>query len=357
MGLTKDLNNRALWLSSFDEPLSIVDLPIPEANAGTVVIQVLAAPIVPYTNLVHSGKLPQLNLSLPLVPNPNAIGRVHAVGPDATKIKLGDLVYADATIRAREDPDVAIMSGHHGGEGPQGQRLMKGEWRDGSLSSSRRSLLQSIAHYSVAGGATMEAADVRVAETVIIGPSGGSFGGLAVEVALTLGANVIALRRNEVKLKEMKEKLNGHPRLSYVVMTCDDDADTEAILRATPNGSGAHVYNDWTPGTLDEAPFLYAAVRALKREGRVVLSGGTPGNIRIPYAFAVHKGLKIIGKWMCSRKTLELLVSMIEQGVLQIGEETGTETSVFGLEDHEKAIEHAAQAGGWRKYTVIAPNV
>lgn len=373
------ITNRALWLSSFTEPLSLIELAIPKATAGTVIVRILASPIVPYTHLAHSGKLPQLKLSLPLVPNPNAVGRVHAAGPDAVRVKPGDLVYVDATIWGRDDPNVMIMMGHHGGEGPEGQKLMQGEWRDGSLQRFQKvplenvyclneqrlirelgyspAIMQSIAHYSVAGGAIMEAADVKVAETVIIGPSGGSFGGLAVELALILGANVIALGRNQERLVSMKEKLGNPPCLTHVVMTGDHEADTTAILQATPNSTGADVYNDWTPGSLTSAPFLSSAVRALRRKGRVVLSGGTPGCLAIPYAFVVHKDLKVMGKWMCSRQTLTRLISMIEQGQLKIGVESGAEVSVFGLEDHQQATEHAAKYGGWRNYTVINPNL
>ncbi|KAM6514641.1 hypothetical protein FSOLCH5_008882 [Fusarium solani] len=369
--------NRALWLSSFDDPPTLIDLPIPDATAGTVVVRILAAPIVPYTQLVHSGKLPQLNLSLPLVPNPNAVGRIHAVGPDAVRLKPGDLVYVDATIRGRDDPNVMIMMGHHSGEGTEGKKLMQGEWRDGSLQQYQRAplenvykldeqkllkqwgyspaILQSIAHYSVAGGAIIEAADVKVAETVIIGPSGGSFGGLAVEVALTSGANVIALGRSEDKLIAMKEKLNN-PRFSYVVMTGDNEIDTAAILAQTPNGAGADVVNDWTPGALKTAPFLTAAAGALKRKGRVVLSGGTPGHLEIPYHVIVHKDLQIMGKWMCEKSTLNKLINMMESGNLKVGVESGTEVAIFSLEQHEEAIDHAAKNGAWRNYTVIAPN-
>lgn len=377
MGSITPLVNRAVWLSSFTEPPSIIDLPVPEANAGTVVIRVLAAPIVPYTQLVHAGKIAALNLTLPLVPNPNAVGRVHAVGPDAVRLKPGDLVYIDATVRGRDDPSVMIMAGHHGGEGPEGRKLMQGEWRDGSLQQFQKvplenvypldeqrllgelgyspALLQSIAHYSVAAGAILEAADVKIAETVVVGPCAGSFGGLAVELALTLGANVIGLGRSESKLRDMKEKLN-HPRFSYVVMTGDDDADTAAILRATPNGKGADVVSDWSPGFVENPPFLFAAARTLKTRGRVVLSGGTPSNIQVPYTLTVHKDLTVKGKWMCSRQTLEYLIQIIEQGQLKIGVDSGTKLAVFSLDEHHDAYEHAAKHGAWRNYTVVAPN-
>ncbi|TQN66736.1 Prostaglandin reductase 1 [Colletotrichum shisoi] len=333
--------NRALWLSSYSEPLRIVDLPVPEAPTGTAVVKILATGIVPYTHLCHTGKLPQMNVHPPFVPNLNAIGRVHAVGPDA-------VVYVDATTRGRDDPiNVMVMIGHLGGAGDAGQKLM-GEWRDGSLQKYQKvplenvyllneqrltgelgygpAELSTIAHYSVVGGALLEAADVKVAETVVVGPSGGSFGGLAMEVALTVGCNVVALGRSEAKLAAMREKLGGNARLRTVVMTGDEDADAAAILAAKPYGAGADVYNDWTPGGLKNPPYLGAALRKLKRKGRVVLSGG-------------------------ASKT-----RMIEGGQLRIGKESGSEIEVFTLDQHEEAKGFARVNGGWRNYTVIAPN-
>ncbi|WQF77577.1 Putative GroES-like superfamily, alcohol dehydrogenase-like, NAD(P)-binding domain superfamily [Colletotrichum destructivum] len=370
--------NRALWLSSYSEPLRIVDLPVPEAPTGTAVVKILATGIVPYTHLCHTGKLPQMNIHPPFVPNPNAIGRVHAVGPDAVRVKPGDLVYVDATTRGRDDPiNVMVMIGHLGGAGDAGQKLMK-EWRDGSLQQYQKvplenvyllneqrltgelgygpAELSTIAHYSVVGGALLEAADVKVAETVVVGPSGGSFGGLAVEVALTVGCNVVALGRSEAKLAAMREKLGGNARLRTVLMTGDEDADAAAILAATPYGAGADVYNDWTPGGLKNPPYLGAALRTLKREGRVVLSGGASETLPMPYAQFGLKNLKLLGKWMCERRTLLQVISMIEGGQLRIGKESGSEIKVFTLDQHEEATEFARVNGGWRNYTVIAPS-
>ncbi|KAL0929702.1 isopropanol dehydrogenase [Colletotrichum truncatum] len=371
------IKNRALWLSSFTEPLSIVELPVPSADAGTVVVQILAAGLAPYTHLIHSGKIPGLNLTPPLVPNPSGIGRVHAVGPDAVRLKAGDLVFIDGLVRGRDDPDICLMPGHMTGGHPKAQKLMQGVWRDGSLQQYQKvpletcfvldeerligelgydpAILHTLSHYSVAAGALLEAADVKVAETVIIGPSGGSFGGLAVEVALAAGANVIALGRSETKLKVMREKLNNS-RLSTVAMTGDVEVDAAAIMDATPGKAGAEVFNDWTPGELQTPPYLSAAALALKKDGRIVLSGGAGGNLQLPYGLCLLRNLKLVGKWMCERRTVDQVIRMVTQGQLKIGKESGSEIKLFGLEEHEEAVEHARKYGGWRNYTAILPN-
>jgi D-arabinose 1-dehydrogenase-like Zn-dependent alcohol dehydrogenase len=295
------------------------------------------------------------------------------------RLKPGDLVYIDSTIRGRDDPDALIISGHTGGQVDSGKKLIEGEWRDGTLQKYHKSPLENIypldekrlcgelgystsmlaviSLYAVAAGAIIEAADVKVAETVIVGPSGGNFGGLAVEVALACGANVIALGRSEAKLEAMMTKLGNPPQLSYVVMTGDTEVDTAAILCKTPNGKGAEVYNDWTPAELQgPAPYMAAAVRVLKRGGRLVLSGGSSDNLPVSYGWIVIQDIQIKGKCMCNKKTVEQIIRMIEQGRLRIGLESGSELAEFNLDEHDQATEHARENGGWRNYTVLVPS-
>ncbi|CAI6088532.1 unnamed protein product [Clonostachys chloroleuca] len=193
--------NKALWLTSFSKAPSIVDQPVPKASTGSIVIRVLAVGILPYTHLVHTGQIPQLNLRLPLAPN-----LVCATGPDAVRVENGDLVYFDGIVRSHDDPEVVVMPGHHGSEGSQELRLGEGEWRDSSLqqfqkvplesahvSDKVRLLgelgyspvdLQTISFFCVVGGAIMQGADLGPAETIIIGPSGGAFSGIAVDRVL-----------------------------------------------------------------------------------------------------------------------------------------------------------------------------
>ncbi|KAH7129753.1 chaperonin 10-like protein [Dactylonectria estremocensis] len=371
-------SNRALWLSSFSSPPSVIDLPIPTASAGAVVIRVLATPILPYTDAIHNGQVP-VGLQLPIVPNSTAIGRVYSAPPDAVKLKEGDLVYANSVVRARDDPESMIMIGHHSSEEPGANKLMQGEWRDGTLQQYHKvplencfvlneqrlcrelkygpGELQAIPMYAVAAGAIIESANVKMGDTVVVGPSGGSFGGLAVELALLLGANVIALGRDKVKLESMQQKLGNNPRLCSIVMTGDDEADSTTILKATPYGAGADVFNDWTPGGIEHPIYLSAAMRTLKRGGRVVLSGGAHGDVVVPYGDLLSKDINVMGKLMYTRDTLERVILFITRGYLNIGKDSGTEVATFGLDQHEEAIKHAGANAGWRTYTVVNPNL
>lgn len=370
--------NRAVWLKSFSSPPEVVDLPIPDAGPGSAVIRVLSTWVPPYTAAIHDGSLKVFNLHLPLVPNPSNVGRVHSVGPDSVRLKVGDLVYYNPWIKGRDDPSINIIQGHHGGEGPKGQKLMQGEWRDGSMQQYQKvplervfvlneqrlcgalgytpAELQELALQTMVVGTLCEAARLQAGETIVIGPATGTFGPASVELALLLGANVIALGRNQQKLEHLKSQLGSPERFQYIVMTGHEEEDAARILAATPNGQGAEVFNDWTSGSLVTPPFFEAAFKTLKPEGRVILSGAPSGKVSLPYAYAMHKNLKIIGKVMVEREGIESTIRMVESGFLKIGRLAGAEVASFPLEMHHEAVEHAGKYGGFKNYTFVVPN-
>jgi threonine dehydrogenase-like Zn-dependent dehydrogenase len=175
-------------------------------------------------------------------------------------------------------------------------------------------------------------------------------------MALALGANVIAIGRSETKLAYLKQQLGDHERFSYVVMTGDDAVDAAAIRKASPDGRGVEVYNDWASGSLNGSPYFSAAIQAVLPEGRVVLSGAPSGSISVPYTLVMHKNIKIVGKVMVSRGGIDLTIKMVNSGVLKLGKRGGSSHKVYGLEEHHEAFEDAKQNSGFRVYTDVAPN-
>src|SRR5689334_18101670 len=90
---------KAAVLKEFGTSLSIETRPDPVLGTGEVVVDVVAAGVAGYTEGVLSGAR-NYALELPVVPGP---GRVRATGPDSTRLKAGDWVYVDSTIRSRDD--------------------------------------------------------------------------------------------------------------------------------------------------------------------------------------------------------------------------------------------------------------
>src|ERR1043165_956751 len=116
---------KAAILKAFGAPLSVETMPDPVLGTGEVIVDVAATRMLSYANDVFSGARNYL-LDLPVVPGPGAIGRVRAIGPDATRLSIGDWVYCDPTVRSRDDalsPDITLLGLSAGGEG--GLRLQR----------------------------------------------------------------------------------------------------------------------------------------------------------------------------------------------------------------------------------------
>src|SRR6476620_1153607 len=110
---------KAAVLEAFGRALVIDDVPDPKIGSGEVLVDVLATCIPPYAAEIFSGER-NYPLEPPVISGVGAIGRVVAVGPDATKLRAGDLVWCDSTVRSRDDaiaPDITLQGWSSAGEG------------------------------------------------------------------------------------------------------------------------------------------------------------------------------------------------------------------------------------------------
>lgn len=189
-----------------------------------------------------------------------------------------------------------------------------------------------------------------------MGPCGGTFGGSAIEVALAVGANVIALGREAQKMSDLESRLN-HPRLTTVVMTGDVKADAAKIGAAAPRSDGIDVYVDWAPNGIKEAPYLPAVLPAIRHGGRIVISGYAYGLLGVPYGDVIARKLRVEGSWMCTRQNMERVIHMIEDGHIDFGPQSGIQVNKFNLDDVHDAVNQTEETTRWRSITVVAPNV
>ena len=110
---------RAAVLDDFGIPLSVRDVADAAAAPGEVAVEVLATCVLPYSADVLGGGR-DYPLEPPVVPGVGGIGRVIATGPDATRVRPGDLVWCDPTVRSRDDvttPDITLQGWSSRGEG------------------------------------------------------------------------------------------------------------------------------------------------------------------------------------------------------------------------------------------------
>ncbi|KAL8775924.1 MAG: hypothetical protein Q9194_003504 [Teloschistes cf. exilis] len=121
--------HRAILHTSPSTPISLQvhSLPTPTPGPGSAIVKILATPVLGYAKEVFSRER-AYPMSLPLTPGTSAIGRVTAIGPDATTLQPGALVLCDIFLAARDSPTSHFLMGLHAG-GPFTKRLMDGEWR------------------------------------------------------------------------------------------------------------------------------------------------------------------------------------------------------------------------------------
>jgi alcohol dehydrogenase len=102
---------KAAILKTIGTPMEIENIPDLVLGTGEVIVDVIAAPVISYTNEVISGKR-TYSLKLPMAIGCGGVGRVRQIGPDATHLKIGDYVFCDPTVRSRDSilaPDIELQ--------------------------------------------------------------------------------------------------------------------------------------------------------------------------------------------------------------------------------------------------------
>jgi alcohol dehydrogenase len=354
---------QAAMLRAFGSPLAIETLPDPVPGAGEAVIDVVAAPVLSYTDEVFSGAR-TYSLLLPLVPGCGAIGRVRAVGPDATRLAVGDWVFCDPTVRSRDDartPDIMLQGWSAPGEGAL---RLQAYFRNGAFAERMLIPLENavpIGRIDAAAAGRwcalntllvpyggLLAAGLQPGETVLISGATGHFGSAGVAVALAMGAaTVVAPGRNEEILASLSRRFG--PRLRPVALTGRAEEDRERMQRAAA-GPVDRVL-DLLPPLPDAAP-ARAAAMTVRANGTVVLMGGIGAELSLPYRHLMRNGITVRGQWMYPREAPTRLIALIRAGLLSLDP---FEVSEFGLAQANEAVTHAAATGGPFRMTVLRP--
>ncbi len=152
----------------------------------------------------------------------------------------------------------------------------------------------------------VDQAAVQDGEWVAVFACGG-VGLAAVNIASALGANVIAVSRNEKKLAMAKELGATH------TVVAGPDAPNE-IVELT--GGGAHV----TVDALGAAETAIPAIMSLRTRGRHLRLGGSNkkdfGQVSIPVDLILFRELSIIGSFGMQAARFPEMLGMVESGKL-----------------------------------------
>jgi alcohol dehydrogenase len=358
---------KAAVLKTFGSSLVIEDVAEPQLGSGEVIVDVAASGVLPYSREVFSGERKYL-LDLPVVPGPSAIGRVHAVGPDATHLKPGDWVYCDPTVRSRDDalaPDITLLGLSARGDGgvKLQQYFRNGCWAErvrvptenavpvGPIEAHDAASWCAIGVWLVPFGGWV-AAGLQPGESVLVSGATGNFGSAAIAVALAMGASwAVAPGRNEAMLAELARRFGS--RVIPVKITGNEADDRRRMLAAAPGPIDCVM--DILPPQVSTAT-VRTALMTVRLNGRIVLMGGVGmlggAGLELPYPWIMRNGITIHGAWMYPREIIPRMVGLVRAGLLDLSQFSVTE---FPLERANEAVAHAAAKGGPFIKTVLKP--
>ena len=358
---------KAAVLKQFGSPLVIEEVADPVLGTGEVIVDVVSTQVLPYSAQVLSAARAYM-MDLPIVPGGGAIGRVREVGPDATKLKVGDWVSCDATVRARDDavtPDITLQG--ISARGPGGLALAR-HFHDGAWAGQMRVPTENAVSIGEIDPADADkwttmglllvpyggllAIDFRPGETIVVSGATGNFGSAAVVVALAMGARrVVAPGRNQAVLGELARRFGA--RVATATLRGDEKTDGDAIRAAA--GAPIDVVLDILPPSVS-ASVTRTAAMTVHEFGRIALMGGVGmlggEDLALPYPWLMRNGITVRGQWMYPPVANLSLVNMIRAGLIDLDQWRITS---FGLDQANEAVAHAGKEGGAFKATVIHP--
>jgi alcohol dehydrogenase len=238
-------------LEAFGKPLAIDEVPDPKIGTGEVLVDVLATCVLPYTAEIFSGER-EYPLEPPVISGVGAIGRVVAVGPDATRLRTGDLVWCDSTARSRDDalaPDITLQGwtfrseggkrlSHHFHDGPFAEQMVVPTENAVPLGDVD---IKDVPHWTAIGillvpyGGLL-AAGLEAGETLLVSGATGNFGSAGVAVGLAVGAStVICPGRNEAVLADLKSRFGDRIRTVRLTGTSTPTAPPCKPRHPTPS--------------------------------------------------------------------------------------------------------------------------
>ncbi|KAK5079606.1 hypothetical protein LTR24_009111 [Lithohypha guttulata] len=246
-------------------------------------------------------------LQTSVTPSSSCIARIKSVGPDATSLKGGQLVFVDFWNQSRDNTDDSILQGYMGGN-----TTLEKAWSSVPLEHTwtlNEELLTSKLGYSYVDLAYLGTVcvplaglldiHVRPGDTVVVAPATGASG-----------------------------------RFSTVQCTGDVDKDAASILAVCTNPKGADALIDFSPPQSAGSKHLVSCFSALRPHGKATLMGAVFSNVEVPYWLVMRNNIKIQGRYMFDRWHGEQAIKLIESGYLKLGsgENSGIRVHSFGLE-------------------------
>lgn len=347
----------AAWrLSTPGGTLSLEQVAVPEPRPGTVRIRMGAVPLLSYLGTYTEGKLPYWYPAGPFTPGTNGIGTIEGVGADVYHFASGQRVAVNPHLVANEitDEPVQVLIGLTGISPDSGPMLAA--WGDGTLAetvimpASVLTPLDGLDHLPAERLATLGKFAVplggllrgRLApgETLVVNGASGYFGSAAVLLGLAMGAErVVAAARAKESLDDLVQAAGK--RVIPIALTGDVEADAKT-LKAAVDGHGAHLAFDQV-GRASDPNSTLAALKSLRRGGRLVLMGSMTVPLPLTYSEMLANDWEVIGNFMYRPGAFRTLVALVRSGLLDLDL---VRVNSFAFGELPEAMEQAAKMRG-----------
>ncbi|WP_322061976.1 zinc-binding dehydrogenase [Paraburkholderia sp. J63] len=352
---------KAWMLDRPGQPLALREVPQPEPRRGALLVGVEAVPLLSYTRQYVEGKLPYGYPPGPFSPGTNGIGRVLAIGEGVYGYRAGQRValspywVADEALREPAQallgltaisPDSAPMLADfpHGTLREAVELPASTVFPLDGLDDAPSAQLAALGKLVVPFGG-LRRGRLAAGETVVVNGAAGAFGSAAVLDALALGASrVVAVGRRAAALAPLAELGGG--RVATVTLSGDSARDSEAIRAAA--GGGADLAFDMVGHATDPNATL-AALRSLRRNGRMVLMGSMEVDLPIAYREMLINNWELMGHFMYSGADYRALIALVRAGQLSLD---AIKTERYPFVALEAAIDAAERAQGLSCVTV-----
>lgn len=302
---------KAAVVSEYKKALEIMDIPAPEAINPTDVLVRIHACGVCHTDL-HAchGDWP-VKPKMPLVPGHEGVGEIIQIGSAITHLKLGDRVGVPWLYSACGQCDYCL----------EGQETLCLDQQNAgySVDGSYAEMCLANGNYVVkipnnlsyvdaaplfcAGVTTYKAlkvADVKPGQwAAIIGVGG--LGHLAIQYAVAMGMNVIAVDTGAEKL-DLAQKLGAQHCIDFNQQT------PSKVIQDLVGGVQGVIC------TAVSKPAFEEAYRSIRRGGSCILVGLPPEEMPIPIFDTVLNGIKVIGSIVGTRKDLKECLQFAADG-------------------------------------------
>ena len=260
--------------------LHVVERPVPEPQAGQVLIRVEAAGVVFADTLLRRERY-ALKPTFPYRPGREVAGTIVAVGAGVDDYKIGDRVY---TFMSGGGYSEYVAADVAGGETPIGTPMGRRMFPVGRDVSAAQAISHGInlrvAHLAIHGRSS-----AQPGQTALIHAASGGVGAHLTRLAVAHGLEVIALAGSDEKMAYCRA--NG---AAHVINYREQDYVEE--VRKVTDGAGVHISFNGISGDT-----FMRDTQVLRWSGELVMTGRTRGAGPIDPTVAL-KGLTY--KWFAS---------------------------------------------------------